>query len=215
MSIAETLLFGLATLCFCFYFWGVIAQKKSAITRFAKTASVALLAVVAVILQAPLFIILALAFSSLGDLALTYEGDKPFLLGLSAFALAHVFYQFEFMAFAQVSLIELLATPQSIALIVILALGIGLIFPHAGPLKIPVLGYMGIIFLMGLYGLNLPAFFLLASIGVALFILSDFCLGLERFRPDLTDGQRHGLSIAVWPLYWIGQGMILLGIALA
>ncbi|MEM7243132.1 MAG: lysoplasmalogenase [Pseudomonadota bacterium] len=213
MSPIEAAILIAAFLCAAHYFWIVIRARMTPIARITKTASVFLLALYGIVTFSPVFIIVALVLSSLGDFALTHKTDSAFLTGLSFFALAHVFYFFEFMRFAPADIWVLIFDPSSLALLCLLVLAIALILPHAGALKIPVLGYMGIIAVMGIFGLALPDPFFWAIIGVVLFILSDFCLGLERFRPNLSTVQKQWLARLVWPLYWCGQVLILIGIA--
>jgi uncharacterized membrane protein YhhN len=46
--------------------------------------------------------------------------------------------------------------------------------------------------------------------GVGLFALSDFLLSVRLFRAKTGAAQR-ALSLALWPAYWAGQALILMG----
>lgn len=57
-----------------------------------KTLPVALFALAAIVYQGPVWLILALVFSAIGDLALSRPSTKWFLTGMIAFAAAHLGY---------------------------------------------------------------------------------------------------------------------------
>ncbi len=48
------------------------------------------------------------------------------------------------------------------------------------------------------------------QLGSALFVLSDLVLAIRMSGP-LTLGRAWVLSVAVWPLCWLGQALILIG----
>ena len=110
----------------------------STLRSVVKTGAVALLAISA--LPVPL---LALAFglSALGDLALSRDGDRAFLAGVAAFALAHLAYVAVFLG---------LGVAPALAVEWRIGAGFGvatvslimarLLWPRSGPLRWPVLG---------------------------------------------------------------------------
>ncbi len=68
--------------------------------------------------------------------------------------------------------------------------------------------YVGLIGLMGLAVLFLPATGASCSFaGAALFIASDLLLALRLFVVR-DPGLRRGLSLQLWPAYWLGQALI-------
>jgi len=82
-------------------------------------------------------------------------------------------------------------------------------------MKRPVAAYVAIISAMGLAALHLPATHGLAMIGAGLFVASDLVLSVELFRMNENSPQARTASHVVWPLYWIGQGLILVGMVWA
>ena len=62
-------------------------RDPSHLRSFVKTAAIAFLAFVGVIADGPVLLTMALAFSALGDFALSRMGERLFLIGLCSFAL--------------------------------------------------------------------------------------------------------------------------------
>ncbi|OLY94980.1 hypothetical protein BUE76_20000 [Cnuella takakiae] len=133
----------------------------------------------------------ALALSWLGDVLLLFEGQNPlfFILGLSAFLLAHVCYCLFFLG---------LWKQERIRLHLPLAAGVGvyyaglllLLWPVLGTLKLPVAVYGATISLMLLLALHCGimrrrnvGFALL--LGALFFVISDSLLALNRFYAPL------------------------------
>jgi hypothetical protein len=50
-------------------------------------------------------------------------------------------------------------------------------------------------------------------LGAGLFVASDLVLSVELFRMKEDSPATRVASHLVWPLYWVGQGLILIGIA--
>ena len=94
-----------------------------------------------------------------------------------------------------------------------LILGLGLwLSSKAGDLRLPVLGYAVIIGAMAATVLILPPNAGRKDIllGAGLFLLSDALLALRMFVVTAPK-PRLALGLAVWPAYWIGQALILIG----
>ena len=66
---------------------------------------------------------------------------------------------------------------------------------------------------MGLAAMHLPAAQGVAMLGAGLFVASDLVLSVELFRMQEDSPATRVASHLVWPLYWVGQGLILAGIA--
>ena len=223
------LLILLAFVCFLTY-WMVWAAREQVTMSGAviKTASTGLLAVTAFTHPASSFqlIALGLAFGALGDFALTRRSQTAFLLGMAAFAAGHLAYIAAFWLRAQ-SIADAMpptATPSTSTLAALIALAMLLLStevwlaPRTEALRWPVRGYVVVIGLMGLTALLLPphpenAGAGVLQIGAALFILSDLLLALRLFVFP-TGKTAQGLSLALWPAYWLGQFLIMLGAGL-
>lgn len=198
--------------------YGLIFNKQAPnpLRSVMKTAAVAGLALVVWQAQGPSFLLYALAASAIGDLLLAGPGEKRFMAGVAAFAIAHGCYIplfLEFGAFQhgigtwQIALaLALLATSA--------ALLFGILWRHLGPMKVPLSFYFVIILGMCFSALALPAspYLTYAVIGVVAFATSDMILGVELFALK-PDSPWHRLtSPAVWTLYYGGQALITLGI---
>lgn len=170
-----------------------------------KTAPLVLFAAVAWGAGLPALLVAGFALSALGDLALSRDGDRAFLVGLCGFAAAHVCYALFFAGFAQgwplLALLGLAALALSTE---------GWLAPHTGDLRWPVRVYVGLICAMGVAAFALPPALRLATWGAVAFMVSDVILAVQLFRmiPGSRAARRAGYVL--WALYAGGQAMILL-----
>lgn len=191
-----------------------VNDAESAIRSGLKTAPVALFALAAALAGGPWLLVLGLALGSLGDLALSRKGETAFMAGLGSFALSHLAYAVLFVGVeGRLAPFDLTALRWlGVAALVIMAQSTMIwLMPHTGSLKRPVAAYVAIISAMGLAALHLPASHGLTMLGAGLFVASDLVLAAELFRMR-EDGQNARIaSHFVWPLYWGGQALILVG----
>ena len=175
----------------------------------AKAGSVALLAVLAG--MAGLWpVALGLTFGAIGDFALSRRGQAAFLAGMAAFALGHLAYAAAFWRRAMP--VEALAYWPFALLLALLSSTEFWLASHTGDLRWPVRGYVMVICIMAALAMTLaPAAGRgVIRFGVGLFLASDLLLALRMFV--VTDPpQRRALSLVLWPAYWLGQVLILLG----
>ena len=186
-----------------------------------KAAAVGALALAAWVAGAPGLIVVGLSFGALGDFALSRPGTAAFLGGMAAFAVGHLAYALAFAAPPLLALARLaegqvwVPDAADIAALAALAVLLGStefwLAPHTGALGAPVRAYVAVIGLMAAAAL-VPAGpgAVLLRAGVALFVASDVMLALERFVIR-APGPRRALALALWPAYWAGQALILLG----
>lgn len=172
-----------------------------------KTLAVGALAIWAVLLG-HFWLAVALALSALGDLALSRDGEKAFLIGMLAFALAHLAYVFLFVAQGLVPF----GGWETLAVLVILGIGLWLgplYAANAGLLAIPVLVYVALIALMAVTALMQQdwAGRWITLAGALMFMASDAILGQEQFL------KRHwrGQGLAIWGLYYTAQTALFVG----
>ncbi len=194
-----------AGLALAYEVWGAAAARPGASASAAKTASVALLALAASLTDAPLPVILGLAFGSLGDFFLTRRSESAFLAGMAAFATGHLLY------------VLWMWTPDHAAraLWALPVAGLAMsaeywLMPRTGALRWPVRAYVWIIAAMAGAAATLPGWHAAAIFGAALFLVSDLLLALRLFVTEDAHRQRL-LSLILWPAYWIGQALILTG----
>ncbi len=215
----------------CFLTYWVVWTARDQVSlsgAVMKTASTGLLAILAFTHPSNTFqlIALGLAFGALGDFALTRRSQTAFLLGMAAFAAGHLAYIAAFWLRAQTITDTAPSTTSlsGLTLATLIALSAVILStevwlaPRTGRLRWPVRGYVVVIGLMGTAALllvphpeNAGAAYL--QIGAALFILSDLLLALRLFV-FRTENTAQKLSIALWPAYWCGQLLILIGAGL-
>lgn len=179
-----------------------------------KTVPLACFALAAILSGAPPYLSGALLLSALGDAALSRPGQKAFLYGLAAFALAHVLYA---LLFASLSGQPLWAAFALAPVVAVPMLGLAVstevwLAPHAGAMRWPVRLYIGLITAMMLAALTLTGRYGLATLGAGAFVVSDMILSVQLFRLDARAALHRRLGWAVWGLYVAGQGLIVWGV---
>ncbi len=149
--------------------------------------------------------LLALGFvlSALGDISLSFKGEKFFLGGLVSFLLAHVVYIIVFSIGSEWTM------TNAWLLGVLGAFGIGMVIvltPHLGKMKIPVYVYISVILTMDIMAAlrGGPAYWTLVA-GALTFTVSDTILALDRFRKPMAKGKYY-----VMTTYYAGQALICL-----
>lgn len=139
-------------------------------------------------------ILVGLCLSFVGDVLLVFE--NRFLVGLMAFAAAHLAYAASFM-FTAVNL-PVVVPVTAIAVVAFLAARRWLLRRVSSPLQHPVLGYMLIISFMLVAAAGSSNHVMYA--GAALFYLSDLAVARHRFVAPGLENKLIGL-----PLYYAGQ----------
>ncbi len=191
-------------------------RPASVVRTFVKMFSVGLLVCLSWSYNAPVLLIAALLFGTLGDGFLSREGDRYFLAGLASFLLGHICFTFLFLQLnPEFSLLpdEPLRIGMA-AILVILAAGVSVnLRPFLGPLLVPVYLYVIISLVMGFAALALPQSWpiLLVTIGAMLFIFSDVILAYDLFVIPAESDLREYTSRILWTFYWGGQFLIFLG----
>jgi len=206
-----TILFWLAGACALTYL-PMAPRPANTLRSVLKTASVALLAVIALLAAAPLFLILALAFCALGDALLSRETDGTFMAGIGAFAAGHLAYIALFLTHPASDPAAIFDKPAYFWSLIILGIAAAtLLTPRAGDLKVPVLCYIPIILGMGVTVLTLPDTGALRwALPAALaFIASDLILATEKFLLPPDHPAHKVTPYLVWPLYWGAQAGLL------
>lgn len=155
-----------------------------------------------------LWVTLGLVLSLGGDVALMFESNRAFMIGLVLFLLAHVVYCIAF------TLPNGFYTADLITGAILLAVAVaayGYLAPGLGKMKGPVLFYILVICFMvnraasTFFGEAFtPTQAWLMTVGATLFLLSDLVLAINRFRHPFK-ANRFGLF-----LYFGGQLLIAL-----
>lgn len=191
-------------------------RPASALRSVFKTASVALLALVAALSGAPVLLTIALALCAAGDALLSRETESTFMAGIGAFAAGHLAYIALFLSNPASDAALIFDRPGIFWTLIILGIvAAALLAPRAGDLKIPVLGYIPIILGMGVTVLALPeAGALRWALPAALaFIASDLILATEKFLLPAGHPALRVTPFMIWILYWCAQAGLLLALS--
>lgn len=174
-----------------------------------KTVSVVLLAITAWIAGGPLALTLGLLLGAVGDFWLSRGGEKAFFIGLVSFALGHIAYVILLLQFGAVAEVSVWTV-----LMLVFAAGMArYLWPYAGALRIPVLGYIVIIAVMGVLAIGLPDAMLLGTLAGLVFVVSDTILSGEVFVIAEGAPIRRITSRLVWITYFGAQVLFLLSFA--
>lgn len=160
-------------------------------------------------------VIMALFFSWAGDILLMFQGDEAtfFLLGLSAFLLAHVYYIGFFHRVRRKEKVR--SRWMWLPLIAAYYAGlIAVLYPHLGGMRIPVLIYGLVICFMLLQAMHMMYIkktrtagqFM--AMGAALFVLSDSILAINKFYNPFEEA---GFTIMF--TYGLAQALLVTGAA--
>ena len=194
-----------AALALTYQLRGAGAEHPGPLASAVKTGATAALALAGLAAGAHLAVVLGLALGALGDFFLTRRAEAAFLAGMAAFAAGHLAYT-GWMFTPEHATRRIWALPM-----VVLALSTERwLLPQTGALKGPVRAYVWVITLMAMAATTLPLRLWPAMLGAALFVASDLLLALRLFVAQDAQAQRR-LSLLLWPAYWGGQALILLG----
>lgn len=152
----------------------------------------------------------AVLFSLIGDIALLSDGERPFMVGLVSFLVAHLCFIVGFASSGRAGPLLWSAIP---AVLVVWLAFLRLLWPGLGAMRVPVVIYSGAAASMvgaaSYLGGRAPAGVSLLLVGgSAAFFLSDANLGVLRFRRAYPHGPTLTLA-----LYWLGQLGLVLGVA--
>ena len=179
-----------------------------------KTASTALLALLAHQRGASRLLTGALALGSLGDFFLAWDGDANFLRGLASFLTAHVLYVALLARTGggqEALLAETWRAGAATFFAVVLTPGMAaLLVPRvASDMRAPIVVYSTVIATMVVTALTLDNNLVIS--GAVLFTTSDAILSLEKFVVGQKSPHSPWMRHAVWALYYTGQLLIALG----
>jgi uncharacterized membrane protein YhhN len=159
-------------------------------------------------------ILIGFLFSWIGDIALMLEKFNAvfFLIGLSAFLLAHIFYITAFYTSTQHKFAKTLLRRKPFLFLPLIAFGIvfySFLFPNLRSFALPVLAYVVVICLMACFALNRRGVvntqsFKLGFYGALWFMLSDSLIALGKFMFQVPMG---GLWVML--TYMLAQYLIM------
>ena len=203
----------LAVLLAVFYLF-YSRRRMAPLKVAAKTLSVAMLAGLSAMVDAPWTLTLALCLCAAGDFLLALEdfGERFFLAGLIAFLFGHLTYITIFTALPDdIATLPVWMRTAIIAVIIFVALAMtAQLFPAAGEMRWPVMVYIMVIVAMSSAAVSNGSGLIVA--GAVSFMASDSILATERFlmKPDAPG--RAFTTPAVWITYFAAQVMILFGV---
>lgn len=151
-------------------------------------------------------IIIGLVFCLGGDVFLMLPA-KYFIMGLVSFLIGHIFYIVAFATDGGFALSWWL-----LPLIVYGAIMYGILHPHLGKMRGPVIAYLLVILTMAWQALTRWSALqttsaMLAAAGAMTFVVSDSALSLDRFREKFRSAR-----VIVLTTYWLAQWLIALSV---
>ncbi|MCP4411368.1 MAG: lysoplasmalogenase [Gammaproteobacteria bacterium] len=149
------------------------------------------------------FFLIGLVFSTGGDFFLDYDRVNWFVFGLGSFLLAHLFY---IMALRPVE------RKNTLAIIAYSTYGLIIIYiisPGLAELFVPVLAYMSVLMIMGIFTLISTKSNSWLVIGGISFIISDSIIGINRFYTPIPHSH-----LLIMPTYYFAQFALVKGIFL-
>lgn len=186
-------------------------QPPSWFRTLVKTAAVACLAGGCFFAGAPLLLVLALAFSALGDAFLAGDPKKWLQPGMAAFFIAHVLYVPLFLGvgagLAEFSYIGW-RLGAALAVAVVAGLLLRWLWASLGAMRYPVAAYVLVIVAMVASSFTLPLSYHVSMIGALAFMASDTILSIQLFKDDTVFGRPRLAGLLIWFLYWGGQTAI-------
>ena len=186
-------------------------RPPSVLKSVVKTVPLLALAIYATVLGSPLAAIVALGLSALGDLALSRDGERAFLVGLSGFALAHLAYIVALST--DIASVDL-SISLGVAVLAVLTLAGSTFFwllPYTKELRAPVSIYVCPIASMGVLAVLHPS--AVVTLGAVMFLGSDTLLALQLFRMPPTHVLSRAVSVLLWALYYGGQYLLWRGLS--
>ncbi len=196
---------GLSALLYGLFFCN---SAPSVLRVVLKVVATALLTLWAYMVGAPILVVAALAFSTLGDGFLGASEEKFLLPGMAAFFIAHAAYIPLFWEHSSETRELFVLTFQ-----VVITIGGALFLRSMMPwiekaMRLPVAAYTIIILLMVNAALRLEPTLWLAAVGAVAFAASDTILSIELFRLKPDAPIKPVAARAVWFLYYGGQAAI-------
>lgn len=171
-----------------------------------KTAALGLPAIGVTLVGWPLLALLGLWASVLGDYLLSRPGHRALLLGIAAFAAAHVAYIGHFVYGLGLDPVPDMETWIALGALLLLGLSTEIwLTPKTKDLRFAVRAYVMLILMMAVCAMLLGDNGGAAKLGAFLFICSDILLALELFVLKEQSALRKTLPFAIWPLYVLGQ----------
>lgn len=168
-----------------------------------------------IVADAPMPLVLAIAFSALGDFFLAFDKRWVLPLGILSFLSAHVLYVVMFTAVWFFSGDNSPLLPRYVAMGLVIATAIAFLIwmgPKLGWMAIAVVPYAIVITAMGVAAMWLPWIAWPAALGAVLFLISDFVLSAELFRLPPDAPERRITAPVVWWSYAAAQLLIIVGL---
>lgn len=133
------------------------------------------------------FTLIAIVFSWLGDVFLLFDSTNYFISGIGGFLIAQLGYTYAFNKFPNFKYGLLLKQPWWAIPLLVYGFSLNaLLWENLGVFKIPVITYSIVITIMAISALHLNRripkhIFISLFTGVALFLLSDSCIAINKF----------------------------------
>ncbi len=149
-------------------------------------------------------LVAAVVFSGAGDVILDLTFEGYFTAGLVSFLTAHIFYVVLFLQGAKFRRSMALATLLALAFPAGMA---AFLWPHLGPMQLPVALYISVIASMMVASLHRERLNLIVIAGAIAFVISDSILALNKFHSPFVWAR-----YAIMGTYYLAQYLIVTGV---
>jgi uncharacterized membrane protein YhhN len=177
-----------------------------------KASSIVILGAIALLARSNL-LAAGLFFGALGDALLAWS-PATFLYGAFAFLIGHIFYIALWLR-TGIGVAAALKQPgRAYAAFVLVLCAIAMtwvLVPRDNAMFVPLSVYTGVLTLMALTSLTVPAERWLVIVGAVLFFISDGFVAWNMFHHDPDPTLAYWRSFAGWMIYWAGQAAICIG----
>jgi uncharacterized membrane protein YhhN len=182
----------------------------------AKALAVGMLAVLAALQGGPALLVVALAFSAIGDALLSRDGERALVSGIASNLVAHIVYIALFLRIGG-GLGAIGAEPLRIAIALAMAVFaiavLAALMRRVGPaLRIPVVVAGLAALTMGVCALTTSNPLVIG--GAALLLASDALVAVQTLIIAAVSPHRGWVRLAVWVMYYAAQLAITLGVLL-
>ena len=136
-------------------------------------------------------LLLAILFSTIGDVLLMFTGQLFFILGLLSFLIAHLLYIVIFKQLLEPLKMSFVAFGGAVFVLVYYVGLVSLLWPYLHEMKLPVLTYALVISIMAWLSLHFyngrSGFKWWIIFGAIMFVISDSLLSIQLFYGDFDD----------------------------
>lgn len=152
-----------------------------------------------------ILLLVALGFSALGDILLTFSATTMVLAGILAFMVTQCIYSFIFLKNGKIQKKRVMFFLPIMVLVMALFY---YIWPSLGEMRTPAIGYVFLLTFMVFCSFQVKQHALLLCSGAIIFVISDFLVSLDLFLMP----NNILIKLCIMFLYYLAQFLLVMGI---